>query len=285
MLDSAAIAEMEEARALRSMSGAARMYASAHGGSVEVLETCGGAAIYAGPRALWTQAVALGSRGPVPPREIDAMIEFYESRGVTPRIVLNPYADRAFVRELTSRGFVIDMFEHVLALDLRGFDASAAVVSETATAYTTEWVRPDGALLDEMARAWVRAVETDDQAERFREERLGLAISAVHPSLRFAVARDPGGTIVGVGGVDCDPGMPLAMLFAGGVDRAHQRRGLQRRLMLERIVHAKQTGCDAVAVGSRAGLATERNALRLGFRVMYTKVEVVKPTEGLAEPL
>ena len=43
---------------------------------------------------------------------------------------------------------------------------------------------------------------------------------------------------------------------------------------------AWEAGDDLVFVHSEPGLATERNALRLGFRLAYTKVTMTRPATG-----
>jgi hypothetical protein len=41
-------------------------------------------------------------------------------------------------------------------------------------------------------------------------------------------------------------------------------------------------GCILATISSRPGIPTERNALRLGFTMAYTKVILVRPGPGLA---
>ena len=56
---------------------------------------------------------------------------------------------------------------------------------------------------------------------------------------------------------------------------------VQAALIARRLEHARDQGCELVTIGSRPGIATERNAARLGFYVAYTKVIMAMPGEGL----
>src|SRR5690606_55780 len=73
---------------------------------------------FSGPGSWSNQAMGLGMEGPVSAAELDRLIEFYEARGVEPRLELCPLADETLVRGLADRGFVVRDFDdvHVRAL-------------------------------------------------------------------------------------------------------------------------------------------------------------------------
>jgi len=64
------------------------------------------------------------------------------------------------------------------------------------------------------------------------------------------------------------------------VDPAWRRRGVQNALMVHRLRRARGLGACVAAVGSDPSIATGRNAMRLGFRVAYTKVSIGEPAAG-----
>jgi hypothetical protein len=50
--------------------------------------------------------------------------------------------------------------------------------------------------------------------------------------------------------------------------------------MVHRLRRARELGACVAAVGSDPSIATGRNAMRLGFRVAYTKVSIGEPAAG-----
>jgi hypothetical protein len=56
---------------------------------------------------------------------------------------------------------------------------------------------------------------------------------------------------------------------------------VQLALLVHRLERARALGCPLAVIGSKPGVATERNAARMGFRVAYTKVILRKPEQGL----
>ena len=63
---------------------------------------------------------------------------------------------------------------------------------------------------------------------------------------------------------------------AGGVSK----RGLQTALLRARMAAAVEAGCEYAVVVTQGGSASQRNAERLGFRVAYSKVTVIKQLEA-----
>jgi GNAT superfamily N-acetyltransferase len=60
-----------------------------------------------------------------------------------------------------------------------------------------------------------------------------------------------------------------------------RRRGIQQALMAARLEHAASRGARFATIGARPGIPTNRNAMRMGFRLAYTKVVLVKPGPAL----
>ena len=102
---------------------------------------------------------------------------------------------------------------------------------------------------------------------------------AHHPRVDSYTVRIEGAVVAG-GGVEIRDG--VASLIGASVQTAFRRRGLQQALTVQRLVRAQELGADFACVHSRPGIATERNAQRLGFRLGYTKVVMAMPGPGLA---
>ena len=85
--------------------------------------------------------------------------------------------------------------------------------------------------------------------------------------------------MVGGGAVDFEEG--VASLVGLSVLEAWRGRGIQQALIAERCRIAAERGVGLVTLVSRPNAATERNALRMGFAVAYTKAALVKSGPGL----
>src|SRR5581483_7763280 len=75
------------------------------GVTAATLEVGGGCAIFVGAESPLSHAVGLGLNGPVPPQEIDALEEFFGSRGARVSIDLCPLADPGLLAGLSERGY------------------------------------------------------------------------------------------------------------------------------------------------------------------------------------
>jgi GNAT superfamily N-acetyltransferase len=81
--------------------------------------------------------------------------------------------------------------------------------------------------------------------------------------------------------VACGTGLviPEHRMFAlcgAGTLAEFRGRGLQTALLRARMAAALDAGCEYAAVVTQGGTTSQRNAERLGFRVAYSKVTVIK---------
>jgi len=105
------------------------------------------------------------------------------------------------------------------------------------------------------------------------ESRLGRAAVAI-PGRSFLTAFVDGkqaGTgelriTDGVGWLSADTTLPR---FRG--------RGVQQSLQRARLAMAREAGCDLAVTESAPGSGSQRNMERLGFRVVYTRVDAAAP--------
>ena len=65
-------------------------------------------------------------------------------------------------------------------------------------------------------------------------------------------------------------------LCGAGTLAEFRGRGLQTALLRARMAAAVEAGCEYAVVVTQGGTASQRNAERLGFRVAYSKVTVIK---------
>ena len=81
-----------------------------------------------------------------------------------------------------------------------------------------------------------------------------------------------GGSPAAAGTVSTHEG--VGMLFNTSTIEGYRSRGLQMRLIHQRIAHAQRRGCDLAMVQATPGSASERNIARAGFQLAYTKLFV-----------
>ncbi|MGA2022664.1 MAG: GNAT family N-acetyltransferase [Candidatus Sulfotelmatobacter sp.] len=84
--------------------------------------------------------------------------------------------------------------------------------------------------------------------------------------------------------VACGAGLviPEHRIFAvcgAGTAAEFRGRGLQTALLRARLAAAAAAGCEYAVVVTQGGTASQRNCERLGFRVAYSKVTVIKDLE------
>jgi GNAT superfamily N-acetyltransferase len=66
-------------------------------------------------------------------------------------------------------------------------------------------------------------------------------------------------------------------LSGAGTLADYRSRGLQTALLQARMQAAVKAGCEYAVVVTQGGATSARNVERLGFRVAYSKVTVIKP--------
>jgi GNAT superfamily N-acetyltransferase len=69
-------------------------------------------------------------------------------------------------------------------------------------------------------------------------------------------------------------------LCGAGTLAEYRGRGLQTALLRARMAAAAHAGCEYAVVVTQGGTTSQRNAERLGFRVAYSKVTVMKKFEA-----
>ncbi|PRP94860.1 GNAT family N-acetyltransferase [Enhygromyxa salina] len=268
-LPPAEIAQLEERRQARLLADVTPLVQPFAGGFMGFHE----------PGSWQNQACGVGLAGPVGADEITNMIEFYQSRGVEPRVELSPFADESLVAGLGERGFVIREFEHVLARELDpGEDLEAALpFGRPAGLELRELDQADRPMLERAVEVALRGFYPTGEIPRAMFDAC-VATNSMPNNLTVLAWLD--GELVAAGTVSV--GGEVASLMGVSTEPRARRRGIQQALIVERLALARGRGCVLATIGSRPGIPTERNALRLGFSVAYTKVIVVRPGSGLA---
>ncbi len=237
--------------------------------------TGGGVALRSRPGSWINYGVGMGLNGPVDAAEVAATVAWYESSGIEPRMEVAPFVDGATLRAFGEAG-------------LRPRDFCTVLWRRLGSVVRPEHGTPAGVGLrvidkrDDAAvaeYAWVvnrgfTPAQFDPSPEHLELSRRFVGMERVVAVGAYAARK-----IVGGGAVDFDGEM--ASLVGLSVLEAWRGRGVQQALIAERCRIAAERGVGIVTVGSRPNAVTERNALRLGFAVAYTKVILAKSGRGL----
>jgi GNAT superfamily N-acetyltransferase len=235
----------------------------------------GGVALRSRPGSWINYGVGMGLDGPVDDAEAADTVAWYEAAGIEPRVELAPFVDGATLRAFGGAGLRLRDFSTVL---WRRLDSTVRAEHGTPAGVELRVIdtRDDAAVGE---YAWV--VNRGFTPAQFdpSPEHLELSRRFVTAERVVAVGAYAAGKMIGGGAVDFDGDM--ASLVGLSVLEAWRGRGVQQALIAERCRIAAERGVGLVTVGSRPNAATERNALRMGFAVAYTKVILAKSGAGL----
>jgi GNAT superfamily N-acetyltransferase len=228
------------------------------------IEIAGGVAAFVGEGSAINEAFGLGLAGEVTEEDVALLERFYEWRGARGKVGVCPFAHPSLVRTLGERGWVPEDFEHVLARPLPSdeeFPDTEIDVRVCADGERDLWAR-------------VVAVSFAAPALPTRPE-LDLAhiVAAREEALLYLAWID--GEAVGAGELVIDEG--VAWLSADTTLPPYRGRGVQLAVQIERLRAARAAGCDLAVTESEPGSGSQRNMERLGFRVVYTRVDMVAP--------
>lgn len=265
------LARLEEGRLALSVSEVAREFR-------RIPEGQGGGVMSRGEPGTWVNmASGMGLHGAVPGEVLDELVDWYTGVRVEPRVEVCPTADESLVRGLGERGFVMRLFENVFFREL-GPGERVERRCPLPEEIVIEVVDPaDRGAVDEFARTVGFGFAGDREA---RGVDLELWKRCATHERTVVVAARRGGRMIGAGSVEIAG--RVAALFGLSVRPEFRRRGVQQALMGARLDLAAGRGATVATISARPGVATERNARRMGFQVGYTKVLVVKPGPGLA---
>ena len=227
---------------------------------------CGGHMIFAGLNSPIGHACGLGFDGPVTSADLDRLEDFYRSHGAPAQVDFCPLTDPSLLELLKERGYGIHELNNVLFrnLDMREPAGTPAGVQ-------IRRGKPEEAALfsDIVSRSFF---DTSDPPEGFAD--------MLAPLFRFPEALTffacVGQTPVAAAAGRIIPEHRVFALFGAGTLPDFRRRGIQTALLRARMEAAAEAGCDVVVVVTQAGTVSERNCVRLGFRIAYSKATVIR---------
>lgn len=226
----------------------------------------GGAAVWFSPGNMVNGSFGLGIGRAVEQEEVAALIAFFRDHDAPAKIDVCPHTDASLLRWLAEAGFLLTDFESVLYQPLPAEPQPVAPGVEVRIART-----PDD-----------RAIWAELEARGFTEDRptpehheLSRAISLRNGALPFIgyLYGEPAGTGMltfadGIAFFNGDSTLPAA-----------RNRGVQSSILAERLRFAADTGADLAVIEAEAAGGSQRNQLRAGFRIAYTRACMELPLQ------
>jgi len=229
-------------------------------------EICGGHMVFAGMGSPIGRATGVGLNQPLTSHDLDQVEQFYRERGAPSHADLTPLHDPTVFELFKDRGYAIAELNNVLYRKLEDMD-------EPSLPGTNFEIRRSPAEESDLTGAIVESAFFPDGApEAFRG--LMAPLYEMENALAFVATVDGKPVACGTGIVIHEH--RVFALCGAGTLSAYRGRGLQTALLQARMSAALQAGCEYAVVVTQGGSSSQRNVERLGFRVAYSKVTVVK---------
>ncbi len=230
-------------------------------------EICGGHMVFAGLGSPIGRVTGAGLDQPFTPEIIERIEHFYRQRKAPSQVDLTPLHRPEIFEMFKERGYAIAELNNVLYRKLQPDEEFPAP--------------PNGCEIrrshPEEADVTGTIVETAFFPDGAPEGFQGLIAPLYQMENALAFVATIGGKPVA-----CGTGLVIAehkvfALCGAGTLAEYRGRGLQTALLRARMSAALKAGCEYAVVVTQGGTTSQRNAERLGFRVAYSKVTVIKP--------
>ena len=229
-------------------------------------QVCGGHMSFCGLGSPVGRAVGMGLDRAFKPEDLDSVEAFYRAHNAPAQVDLCPLHESAVFEMFKERGYAIAELNNVLYRKLEAQEKSPPLPPDCE-------IRPS--LLEEAGKAGeiVEAAFFPAGApEAFRG--LIAPLYQMEGALPFVASVE--GKLVACGtGLVIREHRVFALCGAGTLT-AYRSRGLQTALLRARMAAAVEAGCEYAVVVTQGGTTSQRNVERLGFRVAYSKVTVIK---------
>lgn len=220
------------------------------------------------------QAIGCGLDSPITDAGVRRIAAFLRSRGVRPSIDLSDLSGEDAFAAMARAGLALEQAERVYA---RGLDRPVPQ-----PALPDVRIDPldeaDEASLEALVRHRVQGF-SEPGAEPQHGEFEAAERSQTHPRSRgFCAYVD--GKLAGSCGMEVIELAPahgqepvrLASLWGAVVGEPYRRKGIQGALIARRLQQGVEEGCRLAVIECDPGIPTERNAIRLGFSLAYTRL-------------
>jgi len=219
-----------------------------------------GVASFVGVGVPVSYAEGLGMDGKIEAEHIAQVVEFYRSRGAVPRVDVCPLADASLLPALRAHNFRLYAFVNVLVRPLSADD----VIEPIPDGIVVREARPDEADL------WMQVADegfSDGSPITEARRRLGLLLFNGETTTPYLAEVD--GQVAAAGAMFTHGS--YAALTAAAVRVPFRNRGVHAALIRTRLKIARDLGFTVAGLFANPGSQSNRNAVRHGFTVTYTK--------------
>ena len=225
-------------------------------------EICGGHMIFAGLGSPIGRATGIGLDRPLTAEDLDRVEQFYSAHQAPAQVDVCPLHEPGVFEMFKDRGYAIAELNNVLYRRLdpkeefppgpEGYEIRRGLPEEAEAA---------GAIVEQ-------AVFPDGAPEPFR----GLLAPLYQMEGGLTFVASVGSKMVACGAGLVIPEHRVFGLFGAGTFPEFRGRGLQTALLRA----AAAAECEYAVVVKQGGTTSQRNSERLGFRLAYSKVTVIK---------
>ncbi len=229
-------------------------------------EISGGHMVFAGLGSPIGRATGAGLDQPLTKEDVDRIEGFYKRCKAPSQVDLTPLHGPEVFEMFKERGYAIAELNNVLYRKLDPGEKFPPPPKDC------EIRRSHPEEADITGQIVETAFFPDGAPEAFR----GLIdpLYQMENALAFVAAMDDKPVACGTGLVISEH--KVFALCGAGTLAEHRGRGLQTALLRARMDAAVKAGCEYAVVVTQGGTTSQRNAERLGFRVAYSKVTVIK---------
>lgn len=229
-------------------------------------EICGGHMIFAGLGSPIGRATGVGLDRPFTSEDLDRVEQFYSARKAPAQVDLCPLHDETVFEMFKARGYGIAELNNVLYRKLDPDEEFPAAPAGCKIRRS----QPEEA--EELSAIVERAFFPEGAPAAYGG--LLAPIYKMEGGVAFKASID-GKIVACAAGLTISPHRVFALCGAGTLE-GFRGRGLQTALLRARMAAAAEAGCEYAVVVTRGGTTSQRNCERLGFRVAYSKVTVIK---------
>ena len=232
-------------------------------------QICGGHMVFAGLGSPIGRLTGGGLDQPFTAEILDQVEQFYREHKAPSQVDLTPLHEPAVFEMFKERGYAIAELNNVLyrKLDLKEVFPPAPPDCEIRRSWPEE-AGVTGTIVE-------TAFFPDGAPEAFQ----GLIAPLYQMENALAFVASIEGKPVACGTGIVIPEHRVFALCGAGTLAAYRARGLQTALLRARMAAAAHAGCEYVVVITQGGTTSQRNAERLGLKVAYSKVTVIKKME------
>jgi ribosomal protein S18 acetylase RimI-like enzyme len=226
----------------------------------------GGHMIFAGLNSPIGHAAGFGFEAAITAADLDSLEAFYKSHDAPAQLDLCPLTDPSVLELVSKRHYALAELNNVLYCALN----SAISTDVPPDVHIRRGKAEEAALFSQIvARSFF---DNSGPPDGFAD--MLSPLFAFPEALTYLALVD--GTPVAAAAGRIIPEHRICALFGAGTLPEFRNRGIQTALLRTRLKAASQAGCEYAVVITRGGTISERNCLRLGFRIAYSKATVIR---------